>query len=108
LKDANRFTSPEVAKGKQLFTTLACAGCHTIQGLTKATIGPDLSHIASQKTPIGGVPGLDVNEANLIKWIGNAPSLKPGIVMPVFSNKAGGPLDDATINTIVQFLLTLK
>jgi len=26
----------------------------------------------------------------------------------VFSNKAGGPLDDATINSIVQFLLTLK
>jgi len=108
LKDANRFTSPDVAKGKQLFTTLACAGCHTIQGLTKATIGPELTHIASQKTPIGGVAGLDVNEANLIKWIGNAPGIKPGIVMPVFSNKYGGPLDDATINTIVQFLLTLK
>ena len=108
LKDANRYSDPAVAKGKQLFTTLACAGCHTIQGLTKATIGPDLSHIASQKTPIGGIAGLDVNEANLIKWIGNAPSLKPGIVMPVFSNKSGGPLDDATINAIVQFLLTLK
>jgi cytochrome c oxidase subunit II len=108
LKDANRFTSPDVAKGKQLFTTLACAGCHTIQGLTKATIGPELTHIASQKTPIGGVAGLDVNEANLIKWIGDAPGIKPGIVMPVFSNKYGGPLDDATISTIVQFLLTLK
>ena len=108
LKDANRFTSPDVAKGKQLFTTLACAGCHTIQGLTKATIGPELTHIASQKTPIGGIAGLDVNEANLVKWIGNAPGIKPGIVMPVFSNKYGGPLDDATISTIVQFLLTLK
>ena len=79
-----------------------------IQGLTNAKIGPDLTHIASQKTPIAGIAGLDVNEANLIKWISNAPSLKPGVVMPVFSNKAGGPLDDATINSIVQFLLTLK
>jgi cytochrome c oxidase subunit 2 len=108
LKDANRFSDPAVAKGKQCFTTLACAGCHTIQGLTNAKIGPDLTHIASQKTPIGSVAGLDVNEANLIKWISNAPSLKPGVVMPVFSNKAGGPLDDATISSIVQFLLTLK
>jgi cytochrome c oxidase subunit 2 len=108
LKDANRFSDPAVAKGKQLFTTLACAGCHTIQGLTNAKVGPDLTHIASQKTPIGGIAGLDVNEANLSKWISNAPSLKPGVVMPVFSNKAGGPLDDATINSIVQFLLTLK
>ena len=49
-----------------------------------------------------------MNEANLTKWISNAPSLKPGVVMPVFSNKAGGPLDDATIGSIVQFLLTLK
>src|SRR5258708_13799701 len=86
LKDANRFTSPDVAKGKQLFTTLACAGCHTIQGLTKATIGPELTHIASQKTPIGGVAGLDANEANLIKWIGDSPRIKPRIAMPVFTN----------------------
>ena len=108
VKQANLFNDPAVAKGKQLFTTLACAGCHTIQGLTNAKIGPDLTHIASQKTPIGGIAGLDVNEANLTKWISNAPSLKPGVVMPVFSNKAGGPLDDATIGSIVQFLLTLK
>jgi cytochrome c oxidase subunit 2 len=108
LKDANRFSDPAVAKGKEFFTTLACAGCHTIQGLTGGKIGPELTHIASQKTPIAGIAGLDVNEANLIKWISNAPSLKPGVVMPVFSNKAGGPLDDATINSIVQFLLTLK
>jgi len=71
-------------------------------------VGPDLTHIASQKTPIGGVAGLDVNEADLIKWVSNAPSLKPGVVMPVFSTKVGGPLDDATILAIVKFLETLK
>ena len=71
-------------------------------------VGPELTHIMSQKTPIGGVAGLDVNEANLIKWVSNAPSLKPNIAMPVFSNKAGGPLDDATILAIVKFLETLK
>jgi cytochrome c oxidase subunit 2 len=108
VKQANLFNDPAVAQGKQFFTTLACAGCHTIQGLTGGKVGPDLTHLASQKTPIGGVAGLDVNEANLIKWVGNAPSLKPGIVMPVFSNKAGGPLDDATILAIVKFLETLK
>ena len=107
-KDSNRFSDPAVAKGKQLFTSLACAGCHTVQGLTGGKVGPELTHEASKKTPIGGVAGLDVNEANLIKWVGNAPGLKPGVVMPVFSNKAGGPLDDASISSIVQFLLTLK
>ena len=58
--------------------------------------------------PIAGVAGMDLNEANLTKWVSNAPSVKPGVVMPVFSNKAGGPLDDATIDQLVQFLLTLK
>ena len=108
VKQANLFNDPAVAQGKQLFTSLACAGCHTVQGLTGGKVGPELTHIASQKTPIGGVAGLDVNEANLIKWVSNAPSLKPGTVMPVFSNKAGGPLDDATILAIVKFLETLK
>ncbi len=115
LKDANRFSDPAVAKGKEFFTSLACAGCHTIQGLTKATIGPDLTHLTTQKTsgnftlnPIAGVAGLELNEANLTKWVGNAPGVKPGVVMPAFSNKVGGPLDDATINSLVQFLLTLK
>jgi cytochrome c oxidase subunit 2 len=108
VKQANLYLDPAVAQGKQLFTTLACAGCHTVQGLTGGKVGPDLTHLMSQKTPIGGVPGLDINEANLIKWVGNAPSLKPNILMPVFSNKAGGPLDDATILAIVKFLETLK
>jgi cytochrome c oxidase subunit 2 len=108
VKQANLFNDPAVAQGKQLFTTLVCAGCHTVRGLTGGKVGPELTHLMAQKTPIGGVPGLDVNEANLIKWVGNAPSLKPGTLMPAFSSKAGGPLDDASILAIVKFLETLK
>jgi cytochrome c oxidase subunit 2 len=108
VKQANLFNDPAVATGKQLFTTLACAGCHTVQGLTGGKVGPDLTHIMAQKTPLGGVAGLDVNEANLVKWVGNAPGLKPGIVMPPFSKAAGGPLDDAQILAVVKFLETLK
>jgi len=99
---------PAVATGKQLFTTLACAGCHTVQGLTGGKVGPELTHLMSQKTPLGGVAGLDVNEANLVKWVGNAPGLKPGIVMPAFGKAYSGPLDDAQILSIVKFLETLK
>ena len=108
VKQANLFNDPAVATGKQLFTTLACAGCHTVQGLTGGKVGPELTHIMSQKTPIAGVGGLDVNEANLIKWVGDAPGLKPGIVMPAFSKAYSGPLDDAQILAVVKFLETLK
>jgi cytochrome c oxidase subunit II len=105
---ANLFNDPAVATGKQLFTTLACAGCHTVQGLTGGKVGPELTHLMSQKTPIGGIAGLDVNEADLVKWVGNAPGLKPGIVMPAFGKAYSGPLDDAQILSIVKFLETLK
>ena len=100
--DADRFNDPAVAKGKQLFTTLACAGCHTVQGLTGGKVGPDLTHEAAKKTPIAGVAGLDVNEANLKKWIANPPALKPGTLMPNLG------LDQPTIDSLVQFILTLK
>ncbi|HEX9495866.1 MAG TPA: cytochrome c oxidase subunit II [Candidatus Limnocylindria bacterium] len=100
--DADRFSDPAVAKGKQLFTTLACAGCHTIQGLTGGKVGPDLSHEASKKTPIAGVAGLDVTEANLKKWIANPPAVKPGTLMPNLG------LDQPTIDALVQFILTLR
>jgi cytochrome c oxidase subunit 2 len=100
--DADRFNDPAVAKGKQLFTTLACAGCHTIQGLTGGKVGPDLTREAAKKTPIAGVAGLDVNEANLKKWIANPPAVKPGTLMPNLG------LDQPTIDSLVQFILTLK
>jgi cytochrome c oxidase subunit 2 len=102
VKDADRFSDPAVAKGKQLFTTLACAGCHTIEGLTRGTVGPNLTHEASKKTPIAGVGGLDVNEANLKRWIANPPAVKPGTAMPNLG------LDQPTIDALVQFILTLK
>ncbi len=108
VKQADLFNDPAVATGKQLYTTLACAGCHTVQGLTGGKVGPELTHLMSQKTPIGGIAGLNVNEANLVKWVGNAPGLKPGVVMPAFSKAYGGPLDDAQILSIVKFLETLK
>ncbi len=108
VKQANLFNDPAVAQGKQLFTTLACAGCHTVQGLTGGKVGPELTHIMTKQGTLGGVAGLTVNEANLIKWVGNAPGLKPGIVMPVFAKSAGGTLDDAQILAVVKFLETLK
>ena len=65
-------------------------------------VGPDLTHIAS-KPNIAGVLS-PVNQENLTKWVRNAPSIKPGIVMPKFE----GQLPDKTIDDIVQWLLTLK
>jgi cytochrome c oxidase subunit II len=101
--DADRLNDPATAAGRTAFLSGACAGCHTVKGTTAVgKVGPELTHIAS-KPNIAGVLS-PVNQENLTKWVHNAPSIKPGVVMPKFE----GVLPDQTIDQIVQWLLTLK
>ena len=44
----------------------------------------------------------------LFKWVSNAPSIKPGIIMPAFNKSAGGQLADGDIRNIVAYLMSLK
>ncbi len=102
ITDAERLNDPAVKKGKDTFLALPCVGCHTIAGTTAAgKVAPrELTHMASFKD-IAGVLS-PVNAENLAKWIKNPPAVKPGTQMPNYG------LDDATIDDIVKFLLTLK
>jgi cytochrome c oxidase subunit II len=103
IDDANRLNDPRTKAGRDTFLASACVGCHTVKGTPAAgKVGPELTHIAS-KPNIGGVL-TPVNQENLIKWISDAPSIKPGILMPRFK----GVLTDQQINDIAQWLLTLK
>jgi len=43
----------------------------------------------------------------LFKWISNPPAIKPGVIMPPFSNKNGGPLDDQSIRDLMEYVLSL-
>ncbi len=43
----------------------------------------------------------------LFKWVSNAPSIKPGIVMPAFNKSAGGPLGDDDVKDLVEYLMSL-
>src|SRR5262249_59484959 len=68
------------AGGRQVFTTQACMGCHTIEGLSGGHVGPDLTHFASRKTIGGGI--LPNTPENLGRWLKNPPAVKPGSLMP--------------------------
>ncbi len=98
--DYDRRNSPETKEGRELFRTRACAGCHTILGLTGGKVGPELTHIAS-KPSIAGVLS-PVNQENLTKWITKPSAVKPGTQMPDLG------LDQQTVAKLVQFLLTQK
>ncbi len=39
--------TPAPDPGRLIFSTKGCSGCHTIEGTSTATIGPDLTHIAT-------------------------------------------------------------
>lgn len=87
--------------GRGLFLSMPCVKCHAITGEEAyATVGPDLTHVASRTTLAAGT--LMNTRGNLAGWIVNAPALKPGTQMP--PNQIGA--DD--LQDLVAFLENLK
>jgi cytochrome c oxidase subunit 2 len=103
IKDYERAFSPETAAGRELFRSLACAGCHTLKPLTSGKFpgAPELTHVASKKSIAGGALS-PVNEENLTRWLSNPPAVKPGTQMPNLN------LSQTQVRDLVQFLLTQK
>ncbi|MGH2736523.1 MAG: cytochrome c oxidase subunit II [Actinomycetota bacterium] len=67
--------------GEETFTSLQCAGCHTVRGTeADAKVGPDLTHVMSRGTLLSGV--LDNSRDGLERVILDPQGLKPGITMP--------------------------
>jgi cytochrome c oxidase subunit 2 len=68
-------------RGRQVFLNNACASCHAIRGTgALATLGPDLTHLASRQTLAAGM--LPNARGYLAGWVVDAPSIKPGVQMP--------------------------
>lgn len=87
-------------RGRLEFSRHACIACHTIAGVSRGTLGPDLSHVGGRATIAGA---LFPNTAEILdRWIANAPAMKPGALMP----PQGMP--DADRAAIVAYLLSLK
>jgi cytochrome c oxidase subunit II len=82
---------PETAlaqQGERVFLQGACAMCHAVKGTQAlATVGPDLTHLASRRTLAAGT--LVNNRGNLGGWIMNPQSIKPGSHMPNMDLEAG-------------------
>jgi len=92
----------EAERGQQAFARGACIACHTIAGLPQArgTVGPNLTHVGSRTTLAGAM--LPNTTEWLRRWIANAPSLKPGSLMPAM------PLPEDQMAALVAFLQSLQ
>ena len=89
-------------QGQQAFARGACIACHTIAGLPQArgTVGPNLTHVGSRTTLAGAM--LPNTTEWLRRWIANAPSLKPGSLMPAM------PLPEDQMAALVAYLQSLQ
>jgi cytochrome c oxidase subunit 2 len=90
------------ARGEQVFLQNTCVNCHTIRGLPAAArVGPDLTHLGSRSTLGTGV--IDNTPGSLRRWIRNASSIKPGVLMPAYQN-----LSDQDLGALADYLESLK
>jgi cytochrome c oxidase subunit 2 len=91
----------EAAAGLNLFLGSNCSGCHTISGTSAdATLGPDLTHVASRETIAAGT--LTNTFSNMAAWIRDPQAFKPGAVMPP------SPLTASEVRQVVAYLESLS
>ncbi|MCX6951387.1 MAG: cytochrome c oxidase subunit II [Verrucomicrobia bacterium] len=66
-----------IEKGKGLFKSKACMGCHTVRGHdAPGMTAPDLTHVGSRTSIAGGL--LENNNEQLRRWIKDPTAVKPG------------------------------
>jgi cytochrome c oxidase subunit 2 len=88
-------------RGQQVFLSAPCIMCHTIQGTQAgATIGPNLTHVASRTTLAAGT--LPNTRGHLSGWVVDAQSIKPGNRMPPNS------LNPDDLQALLDYLQSLK
>lgn len=88
------------AQGQAIFARSACVGCHTIQGVSQATVGPNLTHFGSRTTIAAAT--LENTPENLARWLRDPQAVKPGNRMPNLG------LSDSEVESLVAYLQSLK
>ena len=101
LKPARLPTTPLVQAGYNYVAQNQCSMCHNIAGTSaSATVGPDLTHLASRRTVAAGA--LPMSVRNLDAWIADPQKVKPGTKMPTI------PMGADQRRAVVAYLETLK
>jgi cytochrome c oxidase subunit 2 len=73
LTDANG--DPAGPTQKLITNTFQCTNCHIFDDSSKASYGPNLTHLASRTVFASG--SYPLTRANLVQWVQNAPSMIP-------------------------------
>jgi cytochrome c oxidase subunit 2 len=97
---AQAATDPRIAEGEKLFTTKACAGCHSLKsvGGPPVMVGPNLGGIGARRMIAAG--WMRNTDENLKHWLQNPQEVKEGVLM------RGYTLTDAEAEALVAYLRT--
>jgi len=94
-------TDATALRGRDVFLSSACVGCHTIRGTdAQGRVGPDLTHIGSRVSLGAGT--FPNTPTNLAIWISDSQAVKPRNLMPPV------PLSSDDLQAVVAFLEGLK
>jgi cytochrome c oxidase subunit II len=98
--DAAEPTEESAALGQEVFLSGTCAACHTVRGTSaSATVGPDLTHLASRRwLAAGTVPN---TRDSLRGWVTDPQGVKPGARMPPTS------MSRAELEALLDYLESL-
>ena len=103
-KNTRESDDAEVRKGKEAFFAQSCINCHRVRGTpANGTVGPDLTHLMSRDTLASGMIPNDRKGDNLRAWIVDPHKIKPGCLMPPFSN-----LSERDLDGILRYLNSLE
>lgn len=93
---------PVIGRGRELFASSGCAGCHVVRGHFAGTpIGPDLTHFGARHSLAAGTLPMDLEA--LSSFIRDPSASKPGALMPSFAE-----LTAADAGAIAAYLLELR
>ena len=108
----------DATRGQAIYSRSACIGCHKITGnpMSAGIIGPNLTHVGLRYTIAGAL--YENTTENLVRWIKNAPAMKPGSLMPAIGTGEYNPaikakvtiggLSDQQIADVAAYLQALK
>lgn len=109
LQDAQR-----LQEARNLFLA-NCSACHAIQGVSEAgQIAPNLTLLGRRSTIAAGM--MENNVENLVQWITDPRSVKPGVLMPGVDYSGGRApvvwpafnLNDDQVRTLAEYLYSLR
>jgi mono/diheme cytochrome c family protein len=89
-----------------------CVTCHSFDPNKPSTVpqAPNLGHYGTEG-PINAENKAAKARGDadwLFHWVSDAPKIKPGVIMPIWLNTDGGPLDEQSIRLLVTYLQSLK